>query len=32
MPCTILIIEDEAEIADTLRYSVESEGLRSLWA
>jgi two-component system catabolic regulation response regulator CreB len=28
---TILIIEDEAEIADTLRYAVESEGMASVW-
>lgn len=32
MPTTILIIEDEAEIADTLRYVIESEGMQSVWA
>lgn len=32
MPATILIIEDEAEIADTLCYVIESEGMRSVWA
>ncbi|MCP3952780.1 MAG: response regulator, partial [Desulfobacterales bacterium] len=32
MPSTILIIEDEAEIADTLRYAVDSEGMQSIWA
>ena len=32
MPGTILIIEDEAEIADTLRYAVETEGMRAVWA
>ncbi|MCP4009246.1 MAG: two-component system response regulator CreB [Proteobacteria bacterium] len=32
MASTILIIEDEAEIADTLRYAVDSEGMQSIWA
>lgn len=32
MSSTILIIEDEAEIADTLRYVIESEGMQSVWA
>lgn len=28
---TILIIEDEQEIADTLEYAISSEGLKALW-
>jgi len=32
MPTTILIIEDEAEIADTLQYAIESEGMVPVWA
>lgn len=29
---TILIIEDEQEIADTLQYTIASEGMQALWA
>ncbi len=31
MTSHILIVEDESEIADTLRYALESEGMVALW-
>ena len=31
MAATVLIVEDESEIADTLRYALESEGMKTLW-
>ena len=31
MPITILIVEDEAAIADTIQYPLETEGYNTLW-
>ena len=31
MPVTILIVEDEAAIADTIQYPLETEGYNTLW-
>ena len=32
MTTTILIVEDEAEIADTLQYAIRSEGMAAMWS